>query len=314
MVTNKFNRPPRHRWLAIIGIATILLYSACNQTDKSPAVAPAPSTNPADFSGTWSWSSDSSYFDLTLQIQGNKLEGYHEAGLMDGSRIDAVLPDEAPSVSGTISGNMANIAIRSGYSPDVNYQVNLTLTDADQAEWIVTVSMVGETWIPHKCLLRRQSAGTTVPVISNDDMVISAALNVKAEQERKIGYLGLASYKTELENGSTRTEAELWRDGNSLLHMLITCHDEFGKLESHYWFNQSGQPALVERTMLHINPDSGKLDGPVETTAWYFDDGSVACARDWHDTAIAIDSLDTRPVLDAITRDLNAIRNIGGEQ
>lgn len=72
-------------------------------------------SNTSNFSGEWSYNDDDSSFDIDLKQEGSKITGQHSSIALSGRRIDAAYGDEQ-TISGTVTGNEANVTIKSGYS------------------------------------------------------------------------------------------------------------------------------------------------------------------------------------------------------
>lgn len=72
-------------------------------------------SNTPDFNGEWSYNDDNSAFSVDLKQEGTKISGRHSSVALSGRRIDAAYGDEQ-TISGTVTGNEANVTIKSGYS------------------------------------------------------------------------------------------------------------------------------------------------------------------------------------------------------
>lgn len=115
------------------------------------------SSKAASLSGEWRWEHDGSTFTLVLKQTGNKLSGHHDSSSSNGARVDTVAPDAAPSIEGTVSGNIANVHFKSGYS-DARGNATLTLEDG-KLHWKIGKVSGGEYWLPEDAILARAGSG-----------------------------------------------------------------------------------------------------------------------------------------------------------
>lgn len=72
-------------------------------------------SNTPNFNGKWSYNDEDSAFSVDLKQEGTKISGRHSSVALSGRRIDAADENEQ-TISGTVTGNEANITIRSCYS------------------------------------------------------------------------------------------------------------------------------------------------------------------------------------------------------
>jgi hypothetical protein len=109
----------------------------------------------ANFSGSWSSTDSAGEFALTLQQHGRRLRGYHSAAARGGRRVDARLESdrEGPSIVGTVSGHMAFVRFRSGYSAGAGGTARLILR-GKRLLWRIIRSH-GEHYLPQRATLTR---------------------------------------------------------------------------------------------------------------------------------------------------------------
>ena len=109
-----------------------------------------------DFTGAWdSKETENSSFYLELVQKGSHIAGYHICIVLHSHRTDAVLPTEGePSIQGNVSGNMAHVKFRSGYS-DATGEATI-LIQGDTIFWKITKSSPGHYFPKNEVLYRRK--------------------------------------------------------------------------------------------------------------------------------------------------------------
>jgi hypothetical protein len=119
--------------------------------------APAPAAPPPDFTGAWNGPNSDDYtFGFDLKQVGDQVTGYHNAVARHGNRVDAVLPEDGPpSITGTVSGKVAQVHFRSGYKEDAGGDAVMTLQRDGSLSWKITNSTGGH-WLPESMVLQRE--------------------------------------------------------------------------------------------------------------------------------------------------------------
>lgn len=117
-----------------------------------------------DFSGWWEGINDqegdsSSKFVLTLKQENNKIYGYHD-NIAYNPKNDSYMQEsvseleEAPSIEGTVSGNVAIITIKSPYN-DTPGKAKITYNGDNTITWEITEKPNGDFYLPSKMKLLR---------------------------------------------------------------------------------------------------------------------------------------------------------------
>ena len=107
------------------------------------------------FSGHWHWERGKEELDLYLRQTGDKIEGRHSAIGQGGLKVDEVLDNQPPSITGSVRGNTAVITFRTGFpDADGHGRARLVLT-GKTLHWTIVQSS-GEYYLPTKVTLRRQ--------------------------------------------------------------------------------------------------------------------------------------------------------------
>ncbi len=148
----------------------LLLLGACGNKAKEPtnpktdtgatkvepvdtsSTVPATPGSSAGFAGQWTWTNDKDIFTLSLDVDGSKITGHHEAYSQDG-RADVSTDDDVSSINGTVQGGGADVTFRSNHA-GVTGKATLRL-QGDKLIWEVTSATAGELLIPRKATLVR---------------------------------------------------------------------------------------------------------------------------------------------------------------
>ena len=125
----------------------LLLSLCCNAT--------ATAHTGGSFSGHWHWEHAKEELDLYLRQTKDKIDGRHSAIGQNGLKADEVSDDQPPSITGTVSGDTAVVAFRSGF-PDSNGRGKARLVlKGDTLHWKIVESS-GEYYLPLRATLTRQ--------------------------------------------------------------------------------------------------------------------------------------------------------------
>ena len=124
---------------------------------------------PANFRGVWDMEETGGLsFGLELSQDGNELSGHH-CGITDNAdRVDCSLAGEdAPSITGSIQGNVAKVRFTSAYSGQIG-MAKLTLSN-DSLLWEITAYPNGEYYLPDQAVLIKSGDISGDAIIIDDE-------------------------------------------------------------------------------------------------------------------------------------------------
>ncbi len=109
-----------------------------------------------DFNGNWSYTTESSQFDLSLIQNGSTLTGSHCSTMFSGNKIDCNMDSTELSINGTVTDqNMVTVEFKSHFLR-LNGKATLKKISDTQIEWAIIEEPKGEYYIPDKVILTKK--------------------------------------------------------------------------------------------------------------------------------------------------------------
>jgi len=110
----------------------------------------------SQLSGFWTYTTETSAFDLSLSQTGGSLSGAHFSTMLNGSKVDCGIDSLDASISATVNNsNFVTVDVKSYFSGATGKATIRKINDT-QIEWKLIAKPKGEYYLPDNVVLNRK--------------------------------------------------------------------------------------------------------------------------------------------------------------